>query len=146
MRVPLTVNDFLYRAEAVSAYAAAVVDEPVQPAAPVRTTTYAELLTRVRGWALPATGVAEGDEGAGLAGGAATRASRAATPRAGETWPIAWMQRWLFRCRAPVKQTCRRPPDRLRTQPVGFRSSGAPGVSSSTATRACRRPQLNSLR
>ena len=31
MRVPLTVNDFLYRAEAVSAYAAAVVDEPVQP-------------------------------------------------------------------------------------------------------------------
>jgi hypothetical protein len=87
MRVPLTVNDFLYRAEAVSAYAAAVLDEPVQPAAPVRTTTYAELLTRVRGWALPATGVAEGDEGAGLAGGAATRASRAATPRAGETWP-----------------------------------------------------------
>jgi fatty-acyl-CoA synthase len=66
MRVPLTVNDFLYRAEAVSAYAAAVVDEPVQPAAPARTTTYAELLTRVRGWALPATGVAEGDEGAGL--------------------------------------------------------------------------------
>jgi len=33
MRVPLTVNDFLYRAEAVSAYAAAVVDEPVRPAA-----------------------------------------------------------------------------------------------------------------
>ena len=49
MRVPLTVNDCLYRAEAVSAYAAAVADEPVQPAAPVRTTTYAELLTRVRG-------------------------------------------------------------------------------------------------
>jgi hypothetical protein len=49
MHVPLTVNDFLYRAEAVSAYAAAVVDEPVQPAAPVRTTTYAELLIRVRG-------------------------------------------------------------------------------------------------
>jgi len=24
------------------------------------------------------------------------------------------MQRWLFRCRAPVKQTCRRPPDRPR--------------------------------
>jgi fatty-acyl-CoA synthase len=46
--VSLTVNDFLYRAEAVSAYAA-VADEPVQPAAPVRTTTYAELLTRVRG-------------------------------------------------------------------------------------------------
>ena len=36
MRVPLTVNDFLYRAEVVSADAIAVVDEPVQPAAPVR--------------------------------------------------------------------------------------------------------------
>ena len=50
MRVPLTVNDFLYRAEAVSADAVAVVDEPVQPAAPVRTTTYADLLTRIRAW------------------------------------------------------------------------------------------------
>jgi hypothetical protein len=105
MRVPLTVNDFLYRAVAVSAYAAAVVDEPVQPAAPARTTTYAELLTRVRGWALPATGVAEGDEGAGLAGGAATRASRAATPRAGETWPIAGMQRW---CSGAARRSSRR--------------------------------------
>jgi fatty-acyl-CoA synthase len=47
--VPLTVNEFLDRAEAVSAYAAAVADEPVEPAAPVRATTYAELLTRVRG-------------------------------------------------------------------------------------------------
>ena len=50
MRVPLTVNDFLYRAEAVSADAVAVVDEPVQPADPVRTMTYAGLLTRIRAW------------------------------------------------------------------------------------------------
>jgi fatty-acyl-CoA synthase len=50
MRVPLTVNDFLYRAEAVSADAVALVDEPVQPAGPVPTTTYGELLTRIRAW------------------------------------------------------------------------------------------------
>jgi fatty-acyl-CoA synthase len=50
MRVPLTVNDFLYRAEAVSAQSLAIVDEPVQPATPVRTTTYADLLTRIRAW------------------------------------------------------------------------------------------------
>lgn len=48
MRVPLTVNDFLYRAEAVSAQAVAVVDEPVQPAVPLPTMTYGDLLTRVR--------------------------------------------------------------------------------------------------
>jgi hypothetical protein len=36
MCVPLTVNDFLYRAEAVSAYAAAVVDEPVSSSTATR--------------------------------------------------------------------------------------------------------------
>ena len=36
MRVPLTVNDLLYRAEAVSAYAAAVVDEPVSSSTTTR--------------------------------------------------------------------------------------------------------------
>lgn len=63
MRVPLTVNDFLYRAEAVSANAVAVVDEPVQPGAPVRTMTYADLLMRVRAWqaGLDGLGVGEGE-------------------------------------------------------------------------------------
>ena len=63
MRVPLTVNDFLYRAEAVSAQALAIVDEPVQPATPVRTTTYADLLTRIRAWqaGLDALGVGESE-------------------------------------------------------------------------------------
>ena len=63
MRVPLTVNDFLYRAEVVSANAVAVVDEPVQPGAPVRTVTYAGLLERIRAWqaGLDALGVGEGE-------------------------------------------------------------------------------------
>jgi fatty-acyl-CoA synthase len=63
MRVPLTVNDFLYRAEAVSANAVAVVDEPVQPGAPVRTMTYADLLVRVRAWqaGLDGLGVGQGE-------------------------------------------------------------------------------------
>jgi fatty-acyl-CoA synthase len=63
MRVPLTVNDFLYRAEAVFADATAVVDEPVQPAAPVPATSYRTLLERVRAWqaGLDALGVGRGE-------------------------------------------------------------------------------------
>jgi acyl-CoA synthetase (AMP-forming)/AMP-acid ligase II len=59
----MTVNDFLYRAEAVCGDSVAVVDEPSQPAAPVSTTTYAELLRRVRAWqaGLDALGVGEGE-------------------------------------------------------------------------------------
>ena len=72
MCVPLAVNDFLYRAEAVSAYAAAVVDEPVQPAAPARTTPTPSCSLASAGGNFLRRGVAEGDEGAGLAGGAAT--------------------------------------------------------------------------
>ncbi|MCP2257898.1 Acyl-CoA synthetase (AMP-forming)/AMP-acid ligase II [Streptoalloteichus tenebrarius] len=63
MRVPLTVADFLDRAETVFADSTAIVDEPTQPAAPVPTTTYGELARRVRAWqaGLDALGVAEGE-------------------------------------------------------------------------------------
>jgi fatty-acyl-CoA synthase len=63
VRVPLTVSDFLYRAEAVCADATAVVDEPVQPAASVPTTSYGQLLGRVRAWqaGLDGLGVGQGE-------------------------------------------------------------------------------------
>jgi fatty-acyl-CoA synthase len=63
MRVPLTVSDFLDRAETVLADSVAVVDEPAQPADPVATTTYRELAGRVRAWqaGLDALGVGEGE-------------------------------------------------------------------------------------
>ncbi|HEY8374474.1 MAG TPA: AMP-binding protein [Pseudonocardiaceae bacterium] len=63
MRVPLTVADFLYRAENVFADSPAIVDEPNQPAAPVPVTTYGELARRVRAWqaGLDALGVGEGE-------------------------------------------------------------------------------------
>ena len=63
MIVPLTVDDFLYRAETVFADTVAVVDEPDQPAAPVPTTTYRELARRVRAWqaGLDALGVRRGE-------------------------------------------------------------------------------------
>ncbi|WP_127783085.1 AMP-binding protein [Rhodococcus sp. X156] len=63
MRVPLTTQDFLERAEVVWANRTAVIDEPNQPADPVPTTTYGELARRVRAWqaGLDALGVAEGD-------------------------------------------------------------------------------------
>jgi acyl-CoA synthetase (AMP-forming)/AMP-acid ligase II len=59
----LTVNDFLYRAEAVFRRSTGVVDEPDQPAAPVPTTTYGELARRVRAWqaGFDALGVGEGE-------------------------------------------------------------------------------------
>ncbi|WP_199440082.1 AMP-binding protein [Umezawaea beigongshangensis] len=63
MRVPLTVADFLDRAEVVFADTTAVVDEPGQPAAPVPATTYGELAVRARAWqaGLDALGVGEGE-------------------------------------------------------------------------------------
>ena len=63
MRVPLTVSDFLDRAETVLADSVAIVDEPAQPADPVATTTYRELAGRVRAWqaGLDALGVGEGE-------------------------------------------------------------------------------------
>ena len=63
MFVPLTVDDFLHRAETVFADTVAVVDEPDQPAAPVPRTTYGELARRVRAWqaGLDALGVRPGE-------------------------------------------------------------------------------------
>lgn len=63
MRVPLTVSDFLDRAETVLGDSVAIVDEPSQPADPVATTTYHELAGRVRAWqaGLDALGVGEGE-------------------------------------------------------------------------------------
>ena len=63
VRVPMTVNDFLYRAETVCGDSVAVVDEPSQPAEPVSTTTYAEMVRRARAWqaGLDALGVGEGE-------------------------------------------------------------------------------------
>ena len=63
MRVPLTVADFLDRAETGFAEATAVVDEPSQPAPTVPTTSYGELARRARAWqaGLDALGVHEGE-------------------------------------------------------------------------------------
>ncbi|UZJ26199.1 AMP-binding protein [Rhodococcus antarcticus] len=63
MRVALTTQDFLYRAEAVWANRTAVIDEPVQPAGAVDTTTYGDLGRRIRAWqaGLDALGIAEGE-------------------------------------------------------------------------------------
>jgi non-ribosomal peptide synthetase component E (peptide arylation enzyme) len=48
MHVPLTVNDFLDRAETVYPDRIAVVDEPDQPAAPLGPWTYARLAAAAR--------------------------------------------------------------------------------------------------
>jgi fatty-acyl-CoA synthase len=63
MIVPLTIDDFLHRAETAFADTVAVIDEPNQPAEPVPTTTYRELARRVRAWqaGLDALGVAPGE-------------------------------------------------------------------------------------
>jgi fatty-acyl-CoA synthase len=63
MRVALTIQDFLNRAETVWANRTAVIDEPTQPAEAVPTTTYGELAGRIRAWqaGLDALGVAEGE-------------------------------------------------------------------------------------
>lgn len=61
MRVPMTVADFLERAEWGFASDTGVVDEPDQPGVPVRETTYGQLGERVRAWqaGLDALGVGE---------------------------------------------------------------------------------------
>ncbi len=50
MRVPLTVSDFLYRAEAACADRTAVIDEPAQPAAVVPKASFSSFGGRVRAW------------------------------------------------------------------------------------------------
>ncbi|RII17593.1 Long-chain-fatty-acid--CoA ligase [Streptomyces sp. YIM 130001] len=50
MRVPMTVSDFLDRAELGFRDATGVVDEPDQPAPSVPTATYGQLADRVRAW------------------------------------------------------------------------------------------------
>ena len=82
MRVPLTVADFLDRAETAFAESVAVVDEPVQPAPPVPTTTYRELARRVRTWQA-------GLDGLGIGAGGADRDGRTVTS------DLFWRFRWL---------------------------------------------------
>nr|WTB34502.1 AMP-binding protein [Streptomyces sp. NBC_00830] len=63
MRTPMTIADFLDRAEWGFASAPGVIDEPNQPALPVPTSTYGELGDRVRAWqaGLDALGVGVGE-------------------------------------------------------------------------------------
>ncbi|MFJ4715505.1 AMP-binding protein [Streptomyces sp. NPDC088785] len=63
MRVPMTISDFLDRAELGFAHSPGVIDEPDQPAPPVPTSTYGRLGERVRAWqaGLDALGVGEGE-------------------------------------------------------------------------------------
>ncbi|MFE7654089.1 AMP-binding protein [Streptomyces bottropensis] len=63
MRVPMTIADFLDRAELGFADSPGVIDEPDQPAAPVAPSTYGRLAERVRAWqaGLDALGVGEGE-------------------------------------------------------------------------------------
>jgi fatty-acyl-CoA synthase len=63
MKVPLTVNDFLRRAELVYPDRVAVIDEPDQPAKSWGTITYAEMARRARAMAagLDALGIGVGE-------------------------------------------------------------------------------------
>jgi fatty-acyl-CoA synthase len=63
MRTPMTIADFLDRAEWGFASAPGVVDEPDQPAPPVPTSTYGQLGDRVRAWqaGLDGLGVGAGE-------------------------------------------------------------------------------------
>ncbi|MCS7483282.1 AMP-binding protein [Umezawaea endophytica] len=63
MKVPLTIADFLDRAELVFRDSTATIDEPDQPAGPVATTTYGDMAVRARAWqaGLDALGVGEGE-------------------------------------------------------------------------------------
>ncbi|MEV6201410.1 AMP-binding protein [Streptomyces sp. NPDC051771] len=63
MRVPMTITDFLERAELGFRDGPAVVDEPDQPARAVPTTTYGTFAERVRAWqaGFDALGVREGE-------------------------------------------------------------------------------------
>ena len=84
MFVPLTVDDFLQRAETVFADTVALVDEPTQPAVPVPRTTYGELARRVRAWqaGLDALGVRPGERRRAPAPRRRRRRRRRSTPRA----------------------------------------------------------------
>ena len=55
MKVALTVNDFLRRAEEIYPSRVAIVDEPVQPAESWGTLTYAEMAQRARAQAQHST-------------------------------------------------------------------------------------------
>ena len=63
MKVPLTVNDFLDRAERVYGDRVALVDEPDQPAPPLPDLTYREVaaLARAQAAGLDALGIGEGE-------------------------------------------------------------------------------------
>ncbi|MEV0603105.1 AMP-binding protein [Streptomyces sp. NPDC050315] len=63
MRVPMTIADFLDRAEAGFAAGLGVVDEPDQPGPPVPDATYGRFGERVRAWqaGFDALGVGEGE-------------------------------------------------------------------------------------
>ncbi len=63
MKVALTINDFLDRAVAVYPERVAIVDEPDQPAAPMKTITYGELgdIRRQMGVAMDKMGIGMGE-------------------------------------------------------------------------------------
>ncbi|MEW1656090.1 AMP-binding protein [Streptomyces sp. NPDC093707] len=63
MRTPMTIADFLDRAELAFRDSPGVVDEPRQPAPPVPDATYGRFAERVRAWqaGLDALGVGEGE-------------------------------------------------------------------------------------
>ena len=63
MKVPLTVNDFIARAELIYPDRVAIVDEPDQPAESWGTITYAEMARRARAMAagLDALGIGVGE-------------------------------------------------------------------------------------
>ncbi|HET6855899.1 MAG TPA: AMP-binding protein [Streptomyces sp.] len=63
MRTPMTISDFLDRAEQGFASSPGVIDEPNQPGPPVPTTTYGQLGDRVRAWqaGFDALGIGEGE-------------------------------------------------------------------------------------
>ncbi|MFP3987183.1 AMP-binding protein [Streptomyces sp. E11-3] len=63
MRIPMTITDFLDRAELGFATSTGVVDEPDQPGPPVPVQTYRQLGERVRAWqaGFDALGVGEGE-------------------------------------------------------------------------------------
>ncbi|MGW1868433.1 AMP-binding protein [Streptomyces mauvecolor] len=63
MRIPMTVSDFLDRAELGFSSSTGVVDEPDQPGPPVHGLTYGRVAERVRAWqaGFDALGVGEGE-------------------------------------------------------------------------------------
>ncbi|MEC4019289.1 AMP-binding protein [Streptomyces sp. H27-D2] len=63
MRIPMTVADFLDRAELGFPSSVGLVDEPDQPGSPVPELTYGQLAVRVRAWqaGFDALGVGEGE-------------------------------------------------------------------------------------